>query len=219
VAETLRHGALPQDSPGLQQWSSDEWSARLVCLQLEAWEALYLRHQSLIHGVLACLLGYPSDLEPMTQQVFERALALVASERVRPTDDESRMRAWLVGIALDVARIENKAHFRAAKPTEEPHANGPLLLQHAHLVLAKLPTQLQVLWLLRQFGRMTHEEIAASTGTTVNRVKQRLRRADVRFFKLAEQDPILREHLTEVVVNHETDGGDSLRIVDSSTEA
>jgi len=180
---------------------------RLQRLELDAWEVLYLEHQRLIRGVLAGHLGYSAELDDIVQQVFETALRLVNAGKVHLIGESSSMRAWLVAIALRLVRTERRRQFKA-KLTSDPleastQTSEPLdptsiqLLQRAHRVLLRLPDRLRSPWLLRHLERMSLEEVAASTGVSLATVKRRLVAADERFQKLAERDPVLREHLQQ----------------------
>lgn len=180
---------------------------RLQRLELEAWETLYVEHRRLIRGVLASHIGYTAELEDVAQQVFETALQLVHGGKVTLSGDSSSMRAWLVAIALRLARSERRRQFKANlatdPPRDETQSSDPLdptsmqLLRCAHRVLAKLPDHLRSPWLLRHLERMSLEEIATSTGVSLATVKRRLVAADERFHKLAQRDPVLREHLQQ----------------------
>jgi len=182
-------------------------SERLQRLDIEAWEELYTEHRRLIRGVLAGQLGYSADLEDVTQQVFETALRLVTSRKVHLAGDNSGMRAWLVAIALRLARGERRRQLKvkltADQTDEASQATAPLdpasmqLLHSAHRVLMQLPTRLRAPWLLRHLERMSLEEISASTGVSLATVKRRLSAANERFHKLAQRDSVLREHLAQ----------------------
>ncbi len=193
--------------PEREQTGAEELSVRLARLQAEAWEALYLHHRRLIRGVLAGRLGYSSDLEDVTQQVFERALDLVVSGKVQPSGEDSGMRAWLVAIALRLAKVERRRRFKVNRSDTASHVDpiampeldpaGWQLLQRTQALLAKMPHRLRIPWLLRHLERMTLDEIAVSSGVSLATVKRRLNQANVRFRKLAERDSVIREHLVE----------------------
>jgi RNA polymerase sigma-70 factor, ECF subfamily len=180
---------------------------RLQRLELDAWEELYLQHRRLIRGVLAGYLGYSAELEDVAQQVFETALQLVNAGKVRLSGDSSSMRAWLVAIALRLARTERRRQAKANLTSDPPLADTPTsapldptsvqLLQRAHRALLQLPERLRSPWLLRHLERMSLDEIATSTGVSLATVKRRLTAADERFQKLAQRDPVLREHLEQ----------------------
>jgi len=207
LSSCLTHDDI-EPLPSLRQMGEDDLSTRLGRMQTEAWETLYLDHRRLVRGVLASYLGYVADLEDVTQEVFERALDLVASGKVRPSGDASGMRAWLVAIALRLARAERRrrakhrsdrraAEFEPAAVTSGLDPESWQVLRRAQALLAKLPERLRVPWVLRHLEHMTLEEVAASTGVSLATVKRHLTQANTRFARLARCDAVLREHLTE----------------------
>lgn len=178
---------------------------RLQRLEIDAWSALYMDHRRLIRGVLAIHLGYSVELDDVVQQVFETALCLVNARKVKLRGDSSSMRAWLVAIALRLARSEQRrqSKIKIGPPSLENEGSDPLdptsiqLLRSAHQVVMQLPERLRSPWLLRHLERMSLEEVAASTGVSLATVKRRIASADERFQRLAHRDPVLREHLQQ----------------------
>lgn len=189
------------------EWSPIEeaLSERLSRLDVDAWETLYVEHRRLIRGVLAGQLGYGAELEDVTQQVFETAIGLVETGKVRLTGERSGMRAWLVAIALRLAQSERRRRRRAT--SAEPSSAcerltssaidpaGWQLLQHTQALVAKFPPRLRIPWLLRHLEGMQLEEIAESCGISLATVKRRLSRAQRLFSSLAARDSVLSEHL------------------------
>ena len=191
---------------GLRQGNNDEPHARLVRLRAERWATLYQRHRHLVRSILASWLGYSADIEGIEQEVLNRAFELLASNDAQLSEDDSSIRARLAAIALNVAQRETpggtaprakRAPRVVASPAVAPDPVGYQLLQRAQNLLNKMPPRLRIPWLLRHLERMSHEEIAASTGTSVATVQLRLEEANVRFLELAERDPVLGEHLEQ----------------------
>lgn len=183
--------------PGFPQSDAETLRVRLTRLEADAWESVYVRYRDLIHGVLAGWLGYSAPLEATTYAVFERALELVASHEVELSSNDSALRTWLVGIALRAAQLEEGHKFKAHEPLNATASSDRQLLGRAQSISTKLPAHLRVCWLLRHLEAMSLEEIAASTSAPMAVVERRLAQADALFAKLAEQDPVLREHLSE----------------------
>jgi RNA polymerase sigma-70 factor (ECF subfamily) len=191
-----------------KEWAqtAENLCARLSRLDVGAWESLYVQHRRLVRGVLAGQLGYSTDLEDITQQVFETAMSLVETGRVHLQGEPSGVRAWLVAITLRLARSERRRRgkLKVAEPTlpgEQSTAAvdpaGWQLLLRTQALVAQLPARLRDLWLLRHLEGMQLEEIAQSCGVSLATVKRRLARAERKFELLAERDPVLREHLKE----------------------
>lgn len=195
----------PLKAVGAAHHTTASLAERLQELELDAWESLYVTHRRLIRSVLVGHLGYSGDLEDVTQQVFETALRLVSARKVQLSGDTSSMRAWLVAIALRLSRAERRRQSKAWLNSEQWDLRNscaePLdpasmqLLRRAHRVVMQLPSRLRSPWLLRHLERMSLDEISKSTGVSLATVKRRLVAADRRFQKLAECDPVLREHL------------------------
>lgn len=188
------------------QAESEDLCDRLARLDLDAWESLYVRHRRLIRGVLASHLGYSAELEDITQQVFETALDLVESGKTKLSGTREGMRAWLVAIALRLARSERRRSYKGAKHDSMPSesirsvSTEPevwQLLIRTQTLVAQLPDRLRTPWLLRHLEGMLLEEIAASCGISLATTKRRLSSAEKRFSALAERDAVLREHLQE----------------------
>jgi RNA polymerase sigma-70 factor (ECF subfamily) len=183
-----------------------ELCERLASLEIDAWDSLYVEHRRLIRGVLASHLGYSAELEDVTQQVFETALDLVESGKTRLTGTPSGMRAWLVAIAVRLARSERRRSHKAARHESMPdesitsQSTEPevwQLLTRTQALVAQLPERLRIPWLLRHLEGMRLEEIATCCGISLASTKRRLLRAERRFGALAEHDAVLREHLAE----------------------
>ncbi len=170
--------------------TAEDLPARLESLQVEAWEALYLTHRSLVRGVLAGCLGYSQDLEVLAQSVFVVALNRVAAKSDAVPLVDSAMRTWLVAFSVQVSGLEQKqreANAAVGLPQESSQ-----LLHHTHCVLGRLPSLMRLPWILRHLEKMSIADIAAATRVPVATVKVRLKRADASFRRLAKRDPVLR---------------------------
>jgi RNA polymerase sigma-70 factor (ECF subfamily) len=185
--------------------SREELVARLQRLDVSAWEDLFLYHNRTIRGLLVANLGYSEEVDDVAQQVFETALKLVTSRKVRLRGDASGVRAWLIAIAIRLARKEMRRRARVhadaghldpdrcAAPLRDPV--GTQLLQRTHQILNQLPERLRTPFILRHLDRMNLQEVAASMGVSLATIKRRLAAADDRFRKLASRDSVLGEQL------------------------
>jgi len=193
------------EPPSAEQPSAATLCAQLQRLDSEAWHDFYLDHRRLVRSLLAGYLGHSAELDDVVQQVFETALLLVGRGKVRFSGDRSGLRAWLVAIALRVARTAARQRKRlrsAGLPLDRDLQGSPPLdpegrqiLERAMAVLDDLPDRLRVPWLLRHFERMSLEETARCLGVSLATVKRRQKAADRRFQELAGRDCVLREHL------------------------
>jgi RNA polymerase sigma-70 factor (ECF subfamily) len=161
----------------------------------------------LIRGLLAGCLGYSPEVDDVVQQVFETALKLVTSRKVRLSGEVSGLRAWLIAIAVRLAHTEKRRRVKASKlssphdaeriPAPSQDAAGMELLNRTQMVVAQLPQRLSMPWILRHLERMNLEEVATTIGVSLATIKRRLAAADERFQKLAIRDSVLREYLKE----------------------
>jgi RNA polymerase sigma-70 factor, ECF subfamily len=205
----LQVTAIPSASPATVSQPAPTGN-RTVCERLQrlepaAWKQYYTDHRRLVRGVMAGFLGYGSELDDAVQQAFETALDLVGRNKVRLSGEASGLRAWLVAIALRVARTE--ARRRKRSRITEPFSDvaqvgsqtidpeGRQILMSAMAVLQELPERERIPWLLRRLEHLTLEEVASSIGVSLATVKRRLQVAERKFQKLAQRDCVLREHL------------------------
>jgi RNA polymerase sigma-70 factor, ECF subfamily len=185
--------------------SDPELSGRLQSLEPAAWRELYVCHQPLIRSIIAVHLGYGPETDDVTQGVFETALDLVSRGRVRLSGSDSAMRAWLIAIAIRLAKAEQRRRRRLRTLDESNgsecigtpplDAVGRQLLERTTLALQSMPDRLRIPWILRHFEHMSLEETARCLNVSLATVKRRLSAADRRFMILAHRDAVLRERL------------------------
>ncbi len=144
-------------------------------------------------GTLAHLLGNRDDALDAAQEAF------VKCWRARDTDaGVGNLRAWVFKVALNTARdMRKSAWSRRAKPLSaedalvntRDHPPG-VALEHAEEVgrlraaISGLRPDEQEVFLLRQNGELTYEQIAAQRQTPVGTVKTQMRSALIKL-KLA----------------------------------
>jgi RNA polymerase sigma factor (sigma-70 family) len=177
--------------------------ARLQALDREAWKALYLQNRRLVRGVLAGHVGYGSELEDLTQQVFATAATLVRDGKTMLRGDDAGLRSWLAAIAHRLGFAERR-RCRSAPTADADDTSGaqahadPVArqtLRHARALWQQLPERLQAPWLFRHLEHMTVDEIAAALCISVSTAKRRISEADDRFDALADRDPVVRDYL------------------------
>lgn len=150
-------------------------------------DAAYRRHRPLVLRVLAAQGVRSHALEDAAQDVF-----MVLHRRRLDFEGRSRLRTWLVGIAIQVARGERASRLRRQRITERfpdafPLAPQPrdlesqLLGQEAAALIAGLlqamePARRRV-WLAMDWEGRRGAEVAADTGVCRNTVYSRLRLA------------------------------------------
>jgi RNA polymerase sigma-70 factor, ECF subfamily len=181
-----------------------ELSARLGRLERGAWKAFYLEHRRLVSAVVAAIAGYGDGLDDLVQEVFVTAVRLVRTGRVHLEGDRAGLRAWLLAITRRVACTEargrSRARARRADYDCERQGTAPLepelveALRRARQLLTQLPDRLRIPWILRHLEHMTIDEAAVAMGVSPATVKRRIGRAEQRFLRLAESDPVVRDY-------------------------
>jgi RNA polymerase sigma-70 factor (ECF subfamily) len=155
-----------------------------------AFEELIERHQSLVISTVAKMLGDASAAEDLAQQVFIRVWQ--AAPRYTVT---AKFTTWLLTITRNLVFNETRRRSRAqllplehedGTPREihdvgsvEPgHKLQENELQDAiEMAISSLPEQQRLALILRRYGEMAYEEIAAVLETTIPSVKSLLFRA------------------------------------------
>ena len=156
-----------------------------------AFEELMERHQRLVAGTVARMLGSNSDVEDIAQQVFVRVWK--SAKHYVP---RAKFTTWLLKITRNLVFNELRRRSRHPhlplqvdsegdeRPLKDEHATAPdasLLeqeLQHAiETAIAQLPETQRMALVLRRYDQLSYEEIAEILGQSVPAVKSLLFRA------------------------------------------
>jgi RNA polymerase sigma factor (sigma-70 family) len=156
-----------------------------------AFELLVERHQRLVTGTVARMLGNNSDVEDIAQQVFVRVWK--NAKRYVP---RAKFTTWLLKITRNLVFNELRRRSRHAqlplqaeseeeeRPIKDERATAPdasLLeqeLQRAiETAIAQLPETQRMAVALRRYNELSYEEIADVLGQSVPAVKSLLFRA------------------------------------------
>ncbi len=155
-----------------------------------AFAALVERHQFLVVGTIARMLGDAAEAEDIAQQVFLRVWK--SASRYRP---QARFTTWLLTITRNLVFNEMRRRKRSpVLPTLDPEgepppgtteaARGPdaVLLQGeleraVRAAIAQLPEQQRLALILRRYDELSYEEIAEVLEQSVPGVKSLLFRA------------------------------------------
>ena len=156
-----------------------------------AFEELVERHQRLVAGTVARMLGSNSDVEDIAQQVFVRVWK--SAKRYVP---RAKFTTWLLKITRNLVFNELRRRSRHAqlplqveseekeRPIRDERATAPdasLLeqeLQRAiETAIAQLPENQRMAVILRRYDELSYEEIAEALGQSVPAVKSLLFRA------------------------------------------
>jgi RNA polymerase sigma-70 factor, ECF subfamily len=176
---------------------SDEDSEDIRLMQLVsagetgAFEELVERHQRLVVGTVARMLGSNSDVEDIAQQVFVRVWK--SAKRYVP---RAKFTTWLLKITRNLVFNEMRRRSRHAqlplqvasedeeRPIKDERATAPdasLLeqeLQRAiETAIAQLPETQRMAVVLRRYDELSYEQIAEVLDQSVPAVKSLLFRA------------------------------------------
>ena len=164
---------------------ADRPDADIEQRQTAKWlEETFARYQEELLGLLYHLVGNAEDARDALQDTFIKCW----KHRDDLADIEN-LRAWIFRVALNTGRdLRATAWRRHRRPLEEGEslliatANSPEanVLQRERLTLVRrairqLRPEEQEVFLLRQNGQLTYEQIAESTDTPVGTVKTRMR--------------------------------------------
>jgi RNA polymerase sigma-70 factor (ECF subfamily) len=156
-----------------------------------AFEELVERHQRLVTGTVARMLGSNSDVEDIAQQVFVRVWK--SAQRYVP---RAKFTTWLLKITRNLVFNELRrrsrqpqAPFRVEsadeeRPIADEHARAPdaLLLEQelqraVEAAIAQLPEAQRMAVVLRRYHELSYEQIAEVLDHSVPAVKSLLFRA------------------------------------------
>lgn len=171
--------------------SGDEQVARQFCL----------RFAPLVRRYVARVLG-PSDVEDLVQDVFLNFFRSL--KRLR---DPSKLRYFLMGLAVNVAKYELRKRRVRRLVRLSPHGEVPeaavaaadvgaaSTLRRFYLLLDRLSARDRSIFVLRVVEQMQIEEIAESVGSSVATVRRRLQHVSARLTLWVQRDVDLYEYL------------------------
>jgi len=149
-------------------------------------EEAFARFQGELLGTLYYLVGNQEDARDALQEAF------VKCWRNRDSVAEVvNLKAWIFKIALNTGRdmrstawqrrrrplLDGQAKLTADGPPPDAELNRREQLAQVRAALAGLRSQEQEVFLLRQNGQLTYQEIATAVGIPLGTVKTRMRLA------------------------------------------
>jgi RNA polymerase sigma-70 factor (ECF subfamily) len=150
-----------------------------------AFEAFVRRYQDLVYGTAVRLLGNPADAEDVAQTVFLRAFQRFAQIGASPAAP-----GWLKTVTRNeclnhLSRYRNRWQFFGDAPeTALGSADSPATQleiderrRELAAALARLPDHQRVPLVLFHFDEMGYQEIAATLGVSLAKVKTDIFRA------------------------------------------
>jgi RNA polymerase sigma-70 factor, ECF subfamily len=188
-------GAMASDPGNSGKSNEDAEDVRLMQLvgraDTKAFEELVERHQALVAGTVARMLGSNSDVEDIAQQVFIRVWK--SARRYKP---RAKFTTWLLKITRNLVFNELRRTKRRAQVPLDPAAGadepalrdesnpGPdaslleVELQEAiEEAIMHLPDTQRMALVLRRYEQLSYEQIAEVLDLSVPAVKSVLFRA------------------------------------------
>jgi RNA polymerase sigma-70 factor (ECF subfamily) len=171
----------------IQEADDNALADRAAGGDLTAFEALVLRHQRGLFRVALRMLGNYEDASDATQVAFVKAF-----ESLHTFDQSFRFFSWLYRILLNEC-LNARRNRRASEPipfdlaiTASPldQLEGAERRQRVQRAILALPPDYRQVLVLRHFGDLGYEEIAATLGIPSKTVKSRLYTARQRLTEL-----------------------------------
>jgi RNA polymerase sigma-70 factor, ECF subfamily len=158
---------------------------------MTAFEQLVERHQRLVVGTVARMLGTNSDAEDIAQQVFVRVW-----KNLKRYEPRAKFTTWLLKITRNLVFNELRRRSRhpavplqsetdeEERPLKDENAVAPdatllqdELQQAVDAAIAELPETQRMAVILRRYEELSYEEIAEALDQSVSAVKSLLFRA------------------------------------------
>jgi RNA polymerase sigma-70 factor, ECF subfamily len=195
IAQVL---ALPPHKPT----DEAELIAGLCRRDTMAAQALYVEYSSMVRRVLIHALGSERDVDDLVQDTL-----IVVINRAPALRKVQSFRSFVIGIAIHLAK--NEIRRRTVRrfvglddafdvPLVDPHdAASAEVARHVYRALDKMETASRMAFVLRHVHGCELAEVADACKCSVATIKRRLARAELRFSKLIQGDPVLREALRD----------------------
>lgn len=164
--------------------------------------AMYARDGARVRRVVARILGVGPELDDVVQDAF-----LAAFRRVGALREATKLRAWLLAVAVGEARHHLRAKRRRAwlaffapqdlpdAPATPVDAGASAALRATYVVLDALATDERIAFALRHLEGLELSEAAAIAGVSLATFKRRLKRADNAFAAAARDHPALDSYV------------------------
>jgi len=146
-------------------------------------------------------LGPDEDHDDVVQQVLMNALRWLHKIR-----DPGAIPAWVTTVTLNTIRTELRRRrarrwLRFVDPNDSPEQEhhddhgARAALRRAYTLLAKLPADEHLAFVLRHLEDQPLDTCAAACGWSLATFKRKLKAADERVARLAANEPLLAEYL------------------------
>ncbi len=194
---------LPDESAGARGQAEDQALIRRVLNgDRSAFAEVVRSHQHVVFAIVRRYAANPDDAADLAQRTFLNAFeALGRTFGGRPAEGDVPLRAWLVRIALNLAKNHARDARRWARAplgevdsladssmSPEAAARDAELKARARLAVLKLPRRQREVLTLRVDAELPFAEIAQALGITENNAKVQFHHALKRLRALAAEE-------------------------------
>lgn len=149
-----------------------------------AFAVIVRRHAPFLRAFAIRLVGSSADADDAVQDAL-----ITAWDRIGELADPAKLRSWLTTIVSRKAtdRVRSRKPTDALSEWDEPtappdrgpeaHAETTAQLDALRAVLRSLPDEQRQVWVLKEMGGLSYDEIAERLDTTASTVRGRLARA------------------------------------------
>jgi RNA polymerase sigma-70 factor, ECF subfamily len=158
--------------------------------------ALYDRYATLVRRILVRTLGDARDVDDLAQDTF-----ITVVRKCRSVRDATVLRSFIVSVAIRKARNEMRrrsirrfVHLDDAPRTAVTPAHDAVVaeqIQRLYRALERLDADSRIAFVVRHVEGQTLAEAAEECGWSLATFKRRLAKAEARFERLCQQDPVL----------------------------
>lgn len=167
--------------------------------------AFFDRYAPQINRLVVQFLGVDQEHDDLVQQILVKALT--NAHQVRNPES---FHAWVVSVTVNTVRGEIRkrkarrifgfgtldAENHAVLAWTDDHVARDMVA-HVRSVLDKMPTNEQLVFVMRHVERYALQELAKILNCSLATVKRRIAKAEKRFATLAKGDPVLAERIAE----------------------
>lgn len=155
--------------------------------------SLYLNYRGLIISHISSFIGISDTTEDLVQETL---ISLIGKVNLLESLDERRLVAYIIETAKNTARsylrknrelilsIEDFSHISDADRSVEEKVIGEINVEAMRRVWYALPEDVQTIFRMKYFLKMTNEEIAAECHIKPDSVRMKLTRAKRKLLQL-----------------------------------
>ncbi len=153
-----------------------------------------IQHQETVFRICLGFSKNPADAEDLAQEVYLKAYNRLASLK-----DSHLSEAWLYRIARNTCLDHHRKNRfkklinpltgqeRNDQPTPESNASQNEQLHHLKQAIRQLPRKQREVFILKEYGHFSYQEIAANLGIQEGTVMSRLNRARLAVRRFIEE--------------------------------